>query len=953
MKKLFKSLFLLVMSGLLVVSTTACDKKTEEPATEQPTVEEPAATPEQPGTPEGTPEHVHSYSESWSSDKDNHFHACTGCEEVKDSAAHTGGKADYWNKAVCEVCGTPYGTVVPCEHKETEPQSNSKYHWNECTECHKALDKAAHFGGTASETVEAVCEECGESYGGFYNPSYAKGAHSYVAASYDERAKILGILEKYAVKNNLTGLTLYENGGFIMYADSVVKGTETYIPGYGFGILSEGYLSEDLPGENNAAWKQYYHTFQTEDPGTINYMNDKGSVVGDLVSYVSSSYWTTQMNEAANGYEWVGAQSASERPIAVNGTQYGDQVLATKYKFEVKVGADYKYTTLSKVPALAAFNNTEVKLEDYVTAYQMLFTKQFGMARATDNLDGAGSIKGSAEYYEASADGINETAWEKVGIKAYTEGGKSYLEIEFNTPCNQFYAMYYLSSSLSTPVPAEFIKALGNGDMAKGMAVYGNKTDAGWTPVDTYLSTGPYVLERWDADQQIVFAKNPNYTIEGEYRYKIAGVHMNILKAATTDPLASFNEFLAGKLHAVSIPLQKLEEYKNDPRTTSTVGSSTFKLNFNTCTPKEWAELFGVAGTITQTTIDKYWECEPFMSNDDFIAGISYAINRVDFATRIGRTASANYFGSGYLADPENGIMYNATQYHKDAVASLQEGTEYGYNLEFAKKSFKKAADKLIADGVYKKGDKFEIEIAWMYPADEDEYHAFIKQYIEEAWNAANTGLTLEVKFWVGSQWSDVYYNKMMLGQFDIGFGSISGNTLNPLNFFEVLKSDNSSGFTLNWGCDTSEVSEDLFYDGMYWSFDSLWIAADQGGYFENGQLVPAVETPEYITTHEENADGTYTITFDIDIAVAEGLEVTIDNAVIFAYIGEKPAYAEESVGFEFEDGTLTATLTAEQYAKYSACVNEAGYVGLDVYYTVSVNGIDSSALNSVYFNWN
>ena len=102
--------------------------------------------------------------------------------------------------------------------------------------------------------------------------------------------------EKYAVKNNLTGLTLFDNGGFVMYHDSVVKGTNTYIPGYGFGILSEGSLSAPMTTENNAAWQYYYHSISASDPKTINYMNDKGSEVGDLVGYTSSAYWGTKMN---------------------------------------------------------------------------------------------------------------------------------------------------------------------------------------------------------------------------------------------------------------------------------------------------------------------------------------------------------------------------------------------------------------------------------------------------------------------------------------------------------------------------------------------------------------------------------------------------------------------------------------------------------------------------------
>ena len=68
---------------------------------------------------------------------------------------------------------------------------------------------------------------------------------TYVAASYEERTVILGILEKWAVDNFLTGLTIYGNGGYVMYNERVNPGTgdwSNYIPGYGFGVLAEGDL---------------------------------------------------------------------------------------------------------------------------------------------------------------------------------------------------------------------------------------------------------------------------------------------------------------------------------------------------------------------------------------------------------------------------------------------------------------------------------------------------------------------------------------------------------------------------------------------------------------------------------------------------------------------------------------------------------------------------------------
>ena len=61
----------------------------------------------------------------------------------------------------------------------------------------------------------------------------------YAKASYDEKAEILGKLESYAMNNNLTGITLYEDGGYAMYNTRIQKGTEMNLtPKVGLRIKS-------------------------------------------------------------------------------------------------------------------------------------------------------------------------------------------------------------------------------------------------------------------------------------------------------------------------------------------------------------------------------------------------------------------------------------------------------------------------------------------------------------------------------------------------------------------------------------------------------------------------------------------------------------------------------------------------------------------------------------------
>lgn len=200
----------------------------------------------------------------------------------------------------------------------------------------------------------------------------------------------------------------------------------------------------------------------------------------------------------------------------------------------------------------------------------------------------------------------------------------------------------------------------------------------------------------------------------------------------------------------------------------------------------------------------------------------------------------------------------------------------------------------------------------------------------------------------------------MMIGQFDIGFGSVSGNSLNPLNFLEVLKSDNSSGFTLNWGADTNVVSEELYYDGCYWSFDSLWQAADTGAYLVDGKVAPLFTLNDTVLSadnFELHEDGSATATLSIDLTNAENATCEVTYVELFAAVGVNEAgteavYDADAVDFVVsEDGkTLTITIPAELVLKYQDVLvidGECYNFSFDIYTTSNVVGIDAESISS------
>lgn len=689
-------------------------------------------------------------------------------------------------------------------------------------------------------------------------PEAANGAFTYANASNADRTEILGILEKWAVDNMLTGLTLFEDGGYVMYSPLVEKGAPNYIKGFGFGTLSEGRLTGPLEGEEEAKYKMYYHTYESTEPDHLRYM-DYDASISDL-GYVAGGLYDIVMNETRTGYKWVGDLAKNDEPIAVDPDEDGASKV---YQVPVKTGSALKYSTLTSNATLAAFNNTEVQLDDYIVPYQLYYTKAYQMKRNAEIKDATkGSIKGGQAYAAATADGFKQEEWDKVGIKGkHNDELGDYLEFTFNAAYTPFWARYYISSNMFAPVPRAFITALGGGTFENGIKIWGGwNSDASLSPKDTWLSTGPYVCEEWVKSTKHTFKRNVNYVTGTDRKvsrvssYNIEGVYMDVITGLNEDQEAALNKFLANKLHQCGVPSKRIKDFYQDPRTTIVPGETTTKLNFNTCNQKDWEALFGVNGSITQTPEDKYWEVKPAMSNKNFIRGISYAFDRKTFAADNGFTPSNDYFGSAYYSDAEEGIFYNDTEAHKNAVAdSLKDTDGYGYSVELAKKAFKAAAEEMIADGSYEVGGTIEIEMGWWGTAYKEIFAEPIENMIHAAFDNANTGLNLKITHWYAPQVLDIYYTKMMVGQFDIGFGGIEGNTYDPLNFMEVLKSDNSSTFTLNWGIPTNEKVE-LEWDGKLWTYDALWEVADHGGYVKDGKNVKVFDVKDEVVTRR--ADG-------------------------------------------------------------------------------------------------
>lgn len=742
--------------------------------------------------------------------------------------------------------------------------------------------------------------------------AYANGVYNYSAKSYSERTKILAQLESYTLEHFLGGIPLYDSASNVLYNSRLTIPSNTYIPNFGFGV-TEGYINSDMEAETVAKFKRYYHTWTSQDPSTLNSLNASGSDVSDLTSWFQDSYYSVKLTSNKQSYEWY-PSLAKEDPIALNPNSEG---MATKWLVKLHHNEEgYVYDIESSDSTLSAFRGRKIQLADYLNAFKLACDNNWYRASSDLASTSSGFVGVSSYLTEVGKGGTGD--WSQVGIQIDEEQGG--LVFEFNTAKTPFYAKYNLSSSMFAPIPQDFIDALGGADK------YGISGD-----VDSVLSTGMYTLSHWESGSNFALRKSDIYF--GRELGHFEGIHYAIYQNSKV----AFQEFCNGKLDAATIPSTELTNYQSDPRKRKTLGDTVWKMQVNSCDEELWEELFGVDGTIYPHNKEDYWELKPLMSNTNFLNGLYYAVNRKEMADTLGKNPTQAFLSDAYMADPENGISYRSSE-EGQAVLEDRLPETYGYDQGIAKTLFNKAVDEEVEKGTMVRGtstNPTEIKLVVWYQ-DETQISdegALMKKYWEQVFNEAVEGFKLTLDFKYTSNYMDCYY-AMMYGEYDLAFGSISGNTLDPISFMDTVCSDNRSSFTLSWGTDTSKATQEIQYDGVCWSFDGLLTAANGGAVISEGESATMFSFTDLVvqavsdTKFKINVTGyVYPTTTNVEV-----------NIVDISYYN--PATGDE-VSILPDDFTINADGTWSIEVELET--NAEGYGYLCFYYTTTVLGITSS----------
>jgi ABC-type oligopeptide transport system substrate-binding subunit len=668
---------------------------------------------------------------------------------------------------------------------------------------------------------------------------YPTGMYNYKFATTELRHTFMAAAEKYLMNNMYGGIPLFANGGFVLYSSRLQLPVEDYVAVMGYGTGFATMTADDSTvlmdnGQPGNVGEYTYRTTISTNPGTWNQWLYDTSTDSDLMGVYMDALYTYHFNDDKTGYAVVPSMAASDpTPVDSYITETGKEV-SKVWRITLRDDLEWYYHPDTVITGLPVGHEV-IDANDFVETFKLALDKEWfrAISGGGDFISSTNKIKNAQEYLDGSA------TWEEVGIKLIND---LTFEFEFVDDQSDWNVRYFLSSFVMTPINIDLFEALGGEVDTDVDGSYG-------TDNKTIAYHGPYFVNYFEADKILRYKENPNYHNPNEYFY--TGYTFSVIE----DSAVRFQEFVAGKLESTSLPTENYDEYKDYPGIRQVPGATTFRMMING---------LGTVQNQRDQFPDGTWVPEPILANQDFKMAMFFAIDRQKLAEEVLKTSTTQMylFSDAYLVDPEMGVPYRQTDQGLTVGEGLSPST-YGYNVDAARAYWELAIDALVADGTYTAGTQAAFNVIQL---DFNIFSGSVAQslmgdYIKTTFESLFISYDHYIKVQINVQPKDfpgIYYDYMMVGEFDLSIGGISGSTLDAASFLDVFSSDNRGGFTLNWGIDTSPAEIEIRYtdfEGVrhweMWSFDAITAALNGQVYLQNGEeaIVPAAVVTDYTPT--------------------------------------------------------------------------------------------------------
>lgn len=382
-----------------------------------------------------------------------------------------------------------------------------------------------------------------------------------------------------------------------------------------------------------------------------------------------------------------------------------------------------------------------------------------------------------------------------------------------------------------------------------------------------YMGYGPYKLDSYETDKQLIFVRNENW-----YGYKSdkKNYHANeyqtdrIVCKILADQATALLEFESGNLDNVVLSANDTDKYKFSDYLLKRSGSNTWSISINSDAEKLAALESDGNGN------------RRILSVPEFRKAISLSIDRSYIAQTVvaGATAAYTFINDNYYYDMENdpNSVYRNTAQAKKAVLALYgieygEGKRYatlddayksvsGYDPDSAKEAFVAAYTKAKAAGLYNDGDNIRLTI---YNTATSAKFTALVNYIQKTVNEATKGTPLQDKITVttGVMQSGLG-SALNQGKVEARYYSFAGDYANP------------NGMIANFTDSKANTIPECGFDPLTATFD---VTADF-----NGDGEAETETKTYDGWQKSiAAGGAYaTASNDIKLEILSALEYNL-----------------------------------------------------------------------------
>ncbi len=390
------------------------------------------------------------------------------------------------------------------------------------------------------------------------------------------------------------------------------------------------------------------------------------------------------------------------------------------------VSADAKTLTFTLKDGIKYSNGDPIVAADFVYSMKRTIDPRTAApySYVMAEVAGAADLLALAGKDPAPSDADVDALMAKVGISAPDD---KTVVINLSTPATYFTSV--LALWINVPIQEKWI------------------TSPNATEAANYVGSGPYVLDTWNHNSQIVLKPNPNWS--GDVKPTLTEIDMSM----TTEPAQAQAAYEAGDLDMVLTPSEDVQRVQADP----TLGPQVVKI------PQLAITYYDFNNGIDPKTLKPFAACADLKKcptmNKDFRIALTQAIDKKAFI-------DATFAGVG---DPANSfVMPGIPGYQADL-------DPYPFDVAAAKEHMTTA---LAAIGVASAADLGKLKFGFNSGSGHEPRVAFLA----EAWRQA-FGLETEQ---IGSDFS-VFLQQRTAGEYQIardGWGADYPHANNQLGLF-------------------------------------------------------------------------------------------------------------------------------------------------------------------------